>query len=472
MPAFDTELAAYLIDPGRSEYDLDDLLAEQGLAVAGADGDDDAVLARRAAGALLLHAPLAARIAERELGPLMDDIELPLVPVLCAMERAGVAIDSARMGEIAARVSEQVEALQEQADELAGAPFALGSPKQLGEVLFERLALPAGRRGKTGYSTDSKVLAKLRDQHPIIKVVEEWRELSKLLSTYLLPFPELLGEDGRLHTTFSQVTAATGRLSAQRPNLQNIPIRTPLGRELRATFISAPGHRLLSVDYSQVELRILAHLSGEPLLRDAFARGEDIHAVTAAEVLGKEPGELSKDERNRAKAVNFGIIYGISAHGLSEQLEISARRGAGLHRHLPRPHAARGRVHRARHPRRARARLRGHAARPPPADPRAARAELERPLPRRAPRGQHGHPGLGRRHHQARDGAHPQAAAPTSAARRASCCRSTTNCCSRCPTSRRRAVRDLVTEEMVGAYPLDPALAVDSGVGDDWLAAK
>ena len=245
------------------------------------------------------------------------------MPVLCAMERTGVAIDSARMGEIAARVSEQVEALEQRAHELAGGPFVLGSPKQLGEVLFERLELPAGRRGKTGYSTDSKVLAKLRDLHAIVPVIEEWRELSKLLSTYLLPFPELLGEDGRLHTTFSQVTAATGRLSAQRPNLQNIPIRTPLGRELRATFVAAPGHRLLSVDYSQVELRILAHLSGEELLREAFGRGEDIHAVTAAEVLGKAREELSKDERNRAKAVNFGIIYGISAHGLSEQLEIT-----------------------------------------------------------------------------------------------------------------------------------------------------
>ncbi|MDX6572933.1 MAG: polymerase, partial [Gaiellales bacterium] len=167
VPAFDTELAAYLIDPGRSEYDLDDLLAEQGLAVAGADGDGDAVLARRAAGSLLLHERLAARIAERELVPLLEDIELPLVPVLCAMERAGVAIDSARMGEIAARVAEQVEALEEQAHELAGEPFAIGSPKQLGEVLFERLGLPAGRRGKTGYSTDSKVLAKVRDLHEI-----------------------------------------------------------------------------------------------------------------------------------------------------------------------------------------------------------------------------------------------------------------------------------------------------------------
>ena len=348
VPAFDTELAAYLIDPGRSEYDLDDLLAEQGFAVAAGDGDGDAVLARRAAGTLLLHAPLAARIAERELGPLMHDIELPLIPVLCAMERAGVAIDSARMGEIAARVSEQVQALEGRAHELAGGPFVLGSPKQLGEVLFERLQLPAGRRGKTGYSTDSKVLAKVRDLHAIVPVVEEWRELSKLLSTYLLPFPELLGEDGRLHTTFSQVTAATGRLSAQRPNLQNIPIRTPLGRELRATFVAAPGHRLLSVDYSQVELRILAHLSGEPLLREAFERGEDIHAVTAAEVLGKEP---RRAQQGRAQPRQGRQLRDHLRHQRARPLRAArdrARRGAGLHRHLPRPHAARRRVHRAR----------------------------------------------------------------------------------------------------------------------------
>ena len=154
-------------------------------------------------------------------------------------------------------------------------------------------------------------------------MIEEWRELSKLLSTYLLPFPELLGDDGRLHTTFSQTTAATGRLSANRPNLQNIPVRTEVGRQIRETFIAPDGSKLVSADYSQVELRILAHLSGEELLLDAFARGHDIHAVTAAEVLGKDEAELTKEERNRAKAVNFGIIYGISSFGLAEQLDIS-----------------------------------------------------------------------------------------------------------------------------------------------------
>ena len=268
-------------------------------------------------------------------------------------------------------------------------------------------------------------------------IIEEWRELSKLLSTYLLPFPELLGEDGRLHTTFSQVTAATGRLSAQRPNLQNIPIRTPLGRELRATFVAAPGHRLLSVDYSQVELRILAHLSGEELLREAFERGEDIHAVTAAEVLGKAREDLSKDERNRAKAVNFGIIYGISAHGLSEQLEITRDEAqAYIDTYRGRMPLVAEFIERAI----ADARERGFAVtllgrRRPIPELRAqswnVRSLGERLAVNTVIQG------IGRRHHQARDGAHPPPAAPRRAAPPASCCRSTTNCCSRCRTRRR-----------------------------------
>jgi DNA polymerase I len=244
--------------------------------------------------------------------------------VLGAMESAGIKVDTYRLAEIAAKLADQVEELEARCYELAGGPFVIGSPKQLGEVLFERLGLPADRKGKTGYSTDARVLAKIRELHPIVDVVEQWREQSKLLNTYLQPLPDLIDpEDARLHTTFSQTTAATGRLSSIRPNLQNIPIRTALGREIRSAFVAGEGSTLLSADYSQVELRILAHLSEEPALKDAFARGEDIHRVTAAEVLGKPPAALTRDERNRAKAVNFGIIYGISSFGLSEQLGIS-----------------------------------------------------------------------------------------------------------------------------------------------------
>ena len=190
-------------------------------------------------------------------------------------------------------------------------------------MLFERLGLPADRKGKTGYSTDRACWRRSATCIPIVEVIEAWREQSKLLNTYVLPLPSLVDpRDGRLHTTFSQTTAATGRLSSIRPNLQNIPIRTPLGREIRGAFVAEEAARLLAIDYSQVELRILAHLSDEPALKDAFARGEDIHRVTAAEILGKRPEDLTREERNRAKAVNFGIIYGISAFGLSEQLSI------------------------------------------------------------------------------------------------------------------------------------------------------
>ena len=259
---------------------------------------------------------------ERGSESLYRDIELPLSEVLAAMEDAGVKIDDYRMGEITARLRDRVEELEAKAYELAGEEFMIGSTQQLARILFEKLGLTPGRKGKTGYSTDTRVLRSLRSEHEIVGVIEEWREYSKLLNTYLGPLPTLIGEDGRLHTHFNQTVAATGRLSTSSPNLQAIPIRTELGREIRSAFVAEPGRRLLSADYSQVELRILAHVSGEPRLREAFARGEDVHTATAAEVLGKDPATLTKDERNIAKMVNFGIIYGISAFGLSENLDI------------------------------------------------------------------------------------------------------------------------------------------------------
>ena len=323
-PAGDTGIAAYLLDPGRSGYEIDDLAEESGVGVQVGADEDTATIVRAAAAARRLHPGLYGKLADRDLIGLYESIELPLIPVLGAMEAVGIRVDTYRLAEIAAKLADQVEELEARCYELAGGPFVIGSPKQLGQVLFERLGLPADRKGKTGYSTDARVLAKIRELHPIVDVVEQWREQSKLLNTYLQPLPDLIDPvDGRLHTTFSQTTAATGRLSSIRPNLQNIPIRTALGREIRSAFVAGDGYTLLSADYSQVELRILAHLSEEPALKDAFARGEDIHRVTAAEVLGKPAETLTRDERNRAKAVNFGIIYGISSFGLSEQLGIS-----------------------------------------------------------------------------------------------------------------------------------------------------
>ena len=324
-PREDTLLAAYLIDPGRASYELDDLAAEYGVELVPTPPADEetTALVRRAETSRRLIGPLLERLEERGLTGLYRTIELPLSAVLAQMEDVGVKIDTYRMGEITARLADRVEELESQAYEHAGGEFVIGSPQQLGRVLFEQLGLQAGRKGKTGYSTDAKVLRGIRDDHPIVPVIEEWREYSKLLNTYLGPLPSMISDhDGRLHTTFNQTVAATGRLSTSDPNLQAIPVRTELGKEIRSAFIAEEGYRLLSADYSQIELRILAHVSGEPKLREAFARGEDIHTATAAEVLGVDPAKLTSAQRSIAKMINFGIVYGISAFGLSENLEI------------------------------------------------------------------------------------------------------------------------------------------------------
>ncbi len=325
VPAEDTMIAAYLIDPGRPAYELDDLAAEYALEVIPTPAADEetAALVREAEAARRLAEPLVERLRERGAEDLYRMIELPLTAVLAAMEDTGVKIDTYRMGEITARLADRVEELETRAHELAGEEFMLGSTQQVAGILFEKLELTPGRKGKTGYSTDTRVLRAIRGEHPIVEVIEEWREYSKLLNTYLGPLPSLIStEDGRLHTHFNQAVAATGRLSTSNPNLQAIPIRTELGREIRSAFVAEPGWKLLSADYSQIELRILAHVSGEPKLGEAFARGDDIHTATAAEVLGKDPATLTKDERNVAKMINFGIVYGISAFGLSENLGI------------------------------------------------------------------------------------------------------------------------------------------------------
>ena len=320
----DTLLAAYLIEPGRATYELDDLAAEYDVDVAPepATEEETADLVRRAAIPLRLIPLMRTRLVERGAERLYREVELPLTGVLADMEDVGVRIDTYRMGEITARLADRVEELEATAYDLAGEEFVLGSTPQVGRILFEKLGLTPGRKGKTGYSTDTRVLRTIRAEHEIVGVIEEWREYSKLLNTYLGPLPSLIGEDGRLHTTINQAVASTGRLSTTNPNLQAIPIRTDIGREIRSAFIAETGSKLLSADYSQIELRILAHVSGEPKLREAFARGDDIHTATAVEVLGKDPATLTTGDRSIAKMINFGIVYGISAFGLSENLEI------------------------------------------------------------------------------------------------------------------------------------------------------
>ncbi len=317
-PSHDTMVAAYLLEPRRRDYELDKLAADIGV---GVTGPEDAYV-RAAALAFMVAQRQAERLGPEGLTPLFRDIELPLVAVLADMERIGVMLDTHRLGEIAARVRDRIDELRDQIWEQAGEQFVIDSPKQLGHVLFEVLGLPTFRKGKTGWSTDRKVLRLLEGKHPIISLLGEYRELTKLDSTYLAALPVLVDGESRLHTTFNQTVAETGRLSSVNPNLQNIPVRTPLGREIRDAFVAPEGWKLASFDYSQVELRILAHCSGEPTLAAAYRTGEDVHRATAAEVFGMDPADVDRQTRDRAKAVNFGIIYGISAFGLADQLGI------------------------------------------------------------------------------------------------------------------------------------------------------
>jgi DNA polymerase-1 len=238
------------------------------------------------------------------------------------MELEGCKLDTERLREISTRVKDEAAQLEREIFGLCGEEFMLGSPKQLEEVLFKRLGLSRKRRGKTGYSTDARVLQAIRHEHPVIPKIERWRELTKLAQTYLDALPQLLGPDKRLHTTFNQTAATTGRLSSNNPNLQNIPIRTPLGREIRACFVAEPGSVLVSADYSQVELRLLAHIADEPALKEIFERGEDVHTATACRVFGVEPDQIDPGMRSKSKMINYGIVYGLSAWGMADRLDI------------------------------------------------------------------------------------------------------------------------------------------------------
>jgi DNA polymerase-1 len=238
------------------------------------------------------------------------------------MELAGCKLDTDRLGEISARVKAEADELEREIFEACGEEFTIGSPKQLEEVLFGRLGLSRKRRGKTGYSTDARVLQAIRHEHPVIPKIERWRELTKLAQTYLDALPLLTDPGGRIHTTFNQTAATTGRLSSNNPNLQNIPIRTPLGREIRACFVAEPGNLLVSADYSQVELRLLAHIAGEDALKEIFRKGEDVHTATAVRVFGVTPEQIDPGMRSKSKMINYGIVYGLSAWGMADRLDI------------------------------------------------------------------------------------------------------------------------------------------------------
>ncbi|MDZ4177666.1 MAG: DNA polymerase I [Coriobacteriia bacterium] len=320
---FDCAVAAYLLESNRSSYEIGALSADylgEPLQAPGGERGRAAIEARAAAA---LAVELEARLREDSSADVFERIEMPLVPVLARMERVGVGLDTTVLAELSIETADRITALVGEIHELAGVEFSIDSPKQLSEVLFEKLGLPTQKRTKTGFSTDASVLASLAPLHPIAEKIVAYRELAKLKSTYIDALPMLRAEDGRIHTTFNQTVAATGRLSSSAPNLQNIPVRTEFGRRIRAAFVPAtPGDLIVAADYSQIELRILAHLSADEGLIEAFTSGEDFHAATAARVFGVPVDAVPPDLRARAKAVNFGIVYGQSAHGLADSLKI------------------------------------------------------------------------------------------------------------------------------------------------------
>ncbi len=319
----DTEVAAYLLEPAARAYPFRELCEDRGLA---AQVDDET-----GADAVLCQA-LAAwqrdEIRARGLTDLLNDVELPIVRILRDMELVGVKLDTEQIKEISERVKAEANGLESEIFELAGEEFTLGSPKQLEEILFGKLGLSRGRRGKTGYSTDARVLQAIRAEHEIIPKIERWRELTKLAQTYLDALPLVVDERSRLHTTFNQTAATTGRLSSNNPNLQNIPIRTPLGREIRACFVADEGNLLVSADYSQVELRLLAHIAGEDVLKEIFRRGEDVHTATACRVFNVTPDQIDPGMRSKSKMINYGIVYGLSAYGMADRLDIPQEEAA------------------------------------------------------------------------------------------------------------------------------------------------
>ena len=476
-------VAAYLIDPARRVYDLHELAADAGLAAApsGADPGQLSLEAEEgdAAGDPATDARLSYELAERQrerledfgVERLLNEVEMPLIEVLAEMEALGVRLDTDRLAAIGEGMAERIAELEAEIYEHAGREFTIGSPQQLADVLFNELELTKKRRGKTGFSTDARVLAQISDEHKIVPAIETWRELTKLKNTYLDTLPELIDADARIHTTFNQVATTTGRLSSTNPNLQNIPIRSEIGRPVRACFVAAEGWNLLSADYNQVELRVMAHVAGEEVLREIFASGEDVHTATAAEILHIEPADVGPAERSKAKMFNYGIAYGLTEWGLADRLQISTDE--------------------------ARAYIDAYFERFP-----AVQAFREATI-QAAEESGHVTTLMGRRrnipelrsHQRQRRGQGERLAVSTVVQGTAADiikvamvnCRGALDDAGletrlvlqihdellfEGPPEQMGAASELVQREMCGAFDLDPPLAVDVGVGADWLAAK
>jgi DNA polymerase I len=342
-PLYDTMIGAWLLDPDRHSYKLDDLCQEMNLRmttfieVTGGDKREDAFcrVGLEAAkdyscedvyGALHLYRQQKIKLAQSDLLPLMQEVEGPLIPVLAAMEEAGIRVDSGKLAALSGEFGQRLQVDEQAIYTAAGMTFNINSPKQLGEVLFEKLQLPKGRKTKTGWSTDVKVLESLSLTHELPALILQYRNLAKLKSTYVDKLASLCNpRTGRVHTSFNQCGTATGRLSSSNPNLQNIPIRTEEGRRIRSAFIADGGCCLLAADYSQIDLRVLAHYSEDRELLAAFQGGQDIHRRTAAEIFFVAPELVTSEMRRIAKTINFGIVYGMSSFGLASQLHVSRK---------------------------------------------------------------------------------------------------------------------------------------------------
>ena len=467
----DTYLAAYLLAPGKREYPLAQLVQEAGLP-ATCCGIDTHERAAEAVAVLELAVRQERELRRQGQWELFQDIELPLTGVLLATEQAGIHLDCYLLGEITVKIQDQMDELEAGIYRLAGGEFNLGSPPQLGQVLFERLGLPRQRKIKTGYSTDAKTLETLRSSHPIVEYIETYRELSKLLSTYLLALPAAVDPaTGRLHTTFHQAVAATGRLSSSDPNLQNIPIRTELGARIRECFTAEPGNLLVVADYSQIELRVMAYLAQEPSLLESFRQGEDVHTHTAAEVFDVEEAAVTGTHRRHAKAVNFGIMYGISPFGLSQQLGIDHDEAAAyIERYFERMPRVRAFIDATI----ADARVQGFVA---------TIFGRRRPIPELLS-GAFQTRSLGERLavnsviqgsaadiikvamircHQRLVAEHPVSRLVMQVH---------DELVFETPADDAETVKRVVVQEMVDAFRMDPPLAVDAGIGPDWLSAK
>jgi DNA polymerase-1 len=457
--AHDTMIAAYLLDPARRGYPLSELCEDRGLTAAWSDAQRVRALTD----------VQRSELAERGLEPLFRDVELPLVSVLREMEVAGIRLDVQRLAAILVRVGSEISALEQSIFAAAGEEFVIGSPQQLSAVLFEHLGLSRKRRGKTGFSTDARVLAAIRSEHEIVPMIERWRELSTLVKTYLEPLPGQVDADSRLHTTFLQTVASTGRLSSVNPNLQNVPVRTTLGREIRACFVAAPGNLLVCADYSQIELRVLAQMADEPVLEEIFRRGEDVHTATACQVFAVEPSELDAGMRSKAKMINYGIVYGLTDFGLADRLQIPREEAAVfIATYFERFPAVREFIERTI----ATAAADGYVT---------TLLGRRRQIPELRARNRRQH-ALGER--LAVNTVIQGTAADIIKVAMVRCHRALAGLRSQLilqihdelmiegPRAEVDEVRELVSREMAGAWELDPPLAVDVGVGESWLDAK